>query len=267
LGALARSGRARARALEEKAAQLEREREADAARAVAEERARIARDMHDVLAHAVSIMVVQAEAGPVVVRSDPGRAEQALDAIAAAGRDAMVQLQRMLGVLNAEDSGAIRAPHPTLEAIPALVAQVRHTDLRVELRTTGERRPLSGDVEAAAYRIVQEALTNTVRHAAASLATVRLDWEADDLAIAVTDDGQGQPPARVWTGGHGLIGIHERAAACGGRADTGPAPGGGFQVTARLPYTQAERPVPRSTSVGRAGWASPHSGDADLEGR
>src|SRR5919198_647405 len=171
LGTLARTSRARTEALEERADQLERRREADTARAAAEERALIARDMHDVLAHAVSIMVVQAEAGPVVVRTDPDPAERAFDAIAEAGREAMVQLQRMLGVLKSERDVGVRAPQPTVAALGALVAQVGQTNLRVDLRTEGEPRPLPADAEVAAYRIVQEALTNTVKHAAAGSAS------------------------------------------------------------------------------------------------
>lgn len=241
LGTLARTSRARTEALEERAGQLERRREADAARAAAEERAGIARDMHDVLAHAVSIMVVQAEAGPVVVRSDPDRAERAFEAIAEAGRDAMVQLQRMLGVLKPEQDVRVRAPQPTVAALPELVAQVDEMTLRVSLRAQGAPRPLPPDAEVAVYRIVQEALTNTVKHAAARSATVRLDWTDDDLVVTVTDDGVGTggAAAGLRAGGHGLIGIRERAAACGGEADTGPAPGGGFKVAARLPYAHA----------------------------
>lgn len=245
LGTLARTSRARAEVLEQQAAQLGRRREADAARAAAEERARIARDMHDVLAHAVSVMVVQAEAGPVVVRSDPSRAERTFDAIADAGRDAMVQLQRVLGVLKLEQDAGVRAPPPTVAAIDALVAQVRRTSLRVDLRTQGQPCTLPASSDVAAYRIVQEALTNAVKYAAAGSATVRLDWGKDDLVITVSDDGRGPDGAAddLRPGAQGLIGIQERAVACGGHAQAGSAPGGnGFQVTARLPYTGQKRP-------------------------
>jgi signal transduction histidine kinase len=241
LGTLARISRERAEALEERAEQLARGRAADVARAAAEERARIARDMHDLLAHAVSIMVVQAEAAPVVVRTDPDRAERAFDAIAEAGRDAMAQLRRLLGVLKEEQDAGVRAPPPTVAAVPALVAQMDSTSLRVDLRTGGEPRLLPADAEVTAYRIVQEALTNTVKHAGADSATVRLDWKDASLLITVTDDGRGPDGAAApQAGGHGLIGIQERVAACGGHAETGPAPGGGFQVTARLPYIEKE---------------------------
>jgi signal transduction histidine kinase len=222
------------------AQRLEREREIEAARAAAQERARITRDMHDILAHAVSLMVVQAEAGPVVVRSDPARAEAAFDAIAGAGRDAMAQLRRILGVLNQAGTGAGTgplAPQPTVAALPDLARQVTATGLCVDLRTTGRARPLPPDTEIAAYHVVQEALTNTLKHGDATTAVVHLDWQGDTLAITVTDDGRGAPRPLPGTGsGHGLVGIRERAAACGGTATAGNVPGGtGFEVVAHLP--------------------------------
>jgi signal transduction histidine kinase len=237
LGTLARVQRAYTEAIEDRARRLEGERAADTARAIAQERSRIARDMHDVLAHAVSLMVVQAEAGPVVVRSDPERAEASFDAIAAAGRDAMAQLRRILGVLKEEPRNST-SPQPGTAALAGLVRRVgESTGLRVELRTTGEPRPLPPDAEVAAYRVTQEALTNTVKHAYASSATIELDWTEDALTLTVTDDGRG--PAGPG-GGHGLIGIRERAAACGGGADTGRGPDGGFRVVVRLPV-EADR--------------------------
>lgn len=197
------------------------------------ERTRIAREMHDILAHAVSVMVVQAEAGPLAVRTKPERAEAAFEAIASAGRDAMAQLRRMLGLLK-ESEGA-RDPQPTLDRLPELVAGVGEAGPRVTLTVEGEALALPPDVELAAYRIVQESLTNTVKHAGAGAAEVHLDWKDDALLITVTDDGHGSS-ANLTGGGHGLIGIRERAAACGGTATFGPAPGGqGFQVTVRLP--------------------------------
>ncbi|MCR3745287.1 histidine kinase [Actinomadura sp. NPDC048955] len=248
LGTLARTARERSNALVERSAQLEREREAlererqaEAARAAAEERARIARDMHDVLAHAVSLMVVQAEAGPVVVHTDPGQAERVFDAIADAGRDAMAQLRRTLGVLKEEQDHGVRAPQPTIDALPGLVEHVNRTQVHVRLTVEGERRDLPADADLAAYRIVQEALTNTVKHAGARAAEVLLRWTDHELEITVTDDGQGHGGADPgWRrGGDGLIGIGERAAACGGTAEAGPLPGGGFRVSATLPCAAA----------------------------
>ncbi|MFF9106055.1 sensor histidine kinase [Streptomyces rubrogriseus] len=246
LGSLTRTQRAYTAELEDRARRLERERAADTARATAQERARIARDMHDILAHAVSLMVVQAEAGPVVVRSDPARAEAAFDAIATAGRDAMTQLRRILGVLKEEERepGPRRLPQPGLTALPGLVHGVGESaGLRVELRTTGEPGALPADTEVAAYRIVQEALTNTVKHAYASCAVVGLDWAEDGVTLTVTDDGRGPaaPGDGTGGGGHGLIGIRERAAACGGEAVTGGGPDGGFRVVVRLPVAAVRR--------------------------
>ena len=233
LGTVARLYRERADALAARTADLERRRTADAARAVAEERARIARDLHDVLAHAVSVIVVQAEAGPLVVRSDPDRAERVFDAIADSGRDAMAQLRRSLGVLKTAGDVAALAPQPTVADVPALVERVRATGLDVVLETAGAPVAMPADAELAAYRIVQEGLTNTVKHAAAASATVALTWWPDGLALEVRDDGRGGAPRA----GQGLTGIAERAAACGGTASAGPADGGGFLVTAWLPGT------------------------------
>ncbi|WP_165983893.1 sensor histidine kinase [Streptomyces sp. YIM 98790] len=272
IGVLTRVKQAYAEAAEDRARRAEREREIEVARAAAWERARIARDMHDILAHAVSLMVVQAEAGPVVVRSDPARAEAAFDAIAETGRDAMTQLRRILGVLKDGDGSAAaltadsaatapgtgggtgggpapRAPQPTVAELPELVRQVaRSAGLRAELHTTGEPRPLPADTEVAVYRVVQEALTNTVKHAGARTARVVLDWEDEDgmLVVTVADDGRGPAPATPERngdgGGNGLINIRERAAACGGQVRIGPgADGRGFRVVARLPA--AARPT------------------------
>ncbi|MFD7292002.1 sensor histidine kinase [Streptomyces sp. NPDC059897] len=237
-GLLARTQRAYTAALEERARALEREREIDRDRAVTSERARIARDMHDVVGHAVSLMVVQAEAGPVVVRSNPARAEAAFDAIAGAGREAMQQLRLILGVLTdpGNGTGGLEAPVPGLARLPDLIRQVSATTgVAVTLHTTGHPRPIGAETETAAYRIVQEALTNTVKHAYAARADVQLDWGDTELAITVTDDGTGG--AHAAGAGRGLVGIEERAAACGGSAHSGPGPHGGFRVSARLPAT------------------------------
>ncbi|YCK34105.1 sensor histidine kinase [Actinomadura sp. ATCC 39365] len=235
IGRAAATSRAHAAELAERAARLERERQLEAERAAERERARIARDMHDILAHAVSLMVVQAEAGPVVVRSNPARAEAAFDAIAAAGRDAMVQLRRMLGVLKEDEPQAPRAPQPTLADLPALAGQVAGTGLDVSFAESGEPRPIGPDSALAAYRITQEALTNIVKHSGADRAEIRLTWEDDHLMIDVTDNGRGGGRA-LPAGGNGLIGMRERAAACGGSATAGPrADGPGFAVSARLP--------------------------------
>ncbi|OKJ02849.1 histidine kinase [Streptomyces sp. CB01249] len=235
------------RAVEDRARQLEVTRRIEAEQAAARERARIAREMHDILSHAVSLMIVQAEAGPVAVRTAPERAEAAFDAISETGRDAMVQLRRMLGVLRESEQGpgAPRSPQPALSELPALVERVRASGLAVTHTVTGPERPLPRDTDSAVFRIVQEALTNTVKHAAASEAAVLLAYGESDLTVSVTDDGRG---GGTGTGtGHGLIGIRERAAAHGGSARTGPGPGGrGFRVDVTLPLM----PVTSSVEVG-----------------
>ncbi|MFD1075806.1 sensor histidine kinase [Longispora fulva] len=224
IGRSARTSRAYAAALEEKA-------ERDAERAATVERARIARDMHDILSHAVSIMVVQAEAGPLVVRSKPERAEAAFEAIADAGRDAMQQLRRMLGVL--KDEPGTRTPQPTLADLPALARDV--AGLSVSYSESGTAATIAADSAVAAYRVTQEALTNVVKHSGADSARIQLRWETSTLTIEILDDGPGT--ARVLpSGGHGLVGMRERAAACGGTLTAGRR-GTGFAVALRLPVT------------------------------
>ncbi|MBT2386216.1 sensor histidine kinase [Streptomyces sp. ISL-11] len=244
LGVLARTRQAYTEAVEARAAELERARLVEAERAAERERARIAREMHDILSHAVSLMIVQAEAGPLVVRSDPDRAEAAFDAIAGAGRDAMVQLRRMLGVLKDGPEGT-RDPQPTLAGLDGLVGEVRRTGLEVDLSTEGEARTLAADAQVTVYRVVQEALTNVIKHAAAQSVSVRLVWEPDRLTATVTDDGTGVPRASGRGSGKGLIGIRERAAAHGGSASCGPLPGSqGYRVALVLPVV-----VPSSSGV------------------
>ncbi|MFD4946365.1 sensor histidine kinase [Streptomyces sp. NPDC058409] len=238
-GRLAVTRKAYLRAVEDRARQLELTHRIEAEQAAARERARIAREMHDILSHAVSLMIVQAEAGPVALRTAPERAEAAFDAISETGRDAMVQLRRMLGVLRENESvpGAPREPQPVLDELPGLVERVRGSGLEISYEVTGPARPLGLAVEATVYRIVQEALTNVVKHAAADTVSVQLDYGTGALIITVTDDGCGS----VGGDGMGLIGIGERAAAHGGTADTGPGPGGrGFRVRVTIPQTQTQ---------------------------
>nr|WP_189537956.1 histidine kinase [Streptomyces roseolilacinus] len=241
-------------AMEDRAAQLERANRIEAEQAAARERARIAREMHDILSHAVSLMVVQAEAGPVAVRTAPERAEAAFDAISETGRDAMAQLRRILGVLregpDAPD-GAPRSPQPGAAELPALLERVRGSGLRVGYEVAGPVRALPDALGATVYRVVQEALTNTVRHAGATAATVRLEYAADTLRITVVDDGRG--PAGSGGRGHGLVGVRERAAAHGGVAEAGAGPDGrGFRVAVRLPLGgDADRVPADGAAVGR----------------
>jgi signal transduction histidine kinase len=199
--------------------------------------------MHDILSHAVSLMIVQAEAGPVAVRAAPERAEAAFDAISATGRDAMAQLRHMLGVLRdgGDDTGgtAPREPQPGLAALPGLLDRVRGSGLDVVYRTAGDVRPVADEVGVTVHRVVQEALTNVVKHAEARTVTVQLSFQMGLLEVFVADDGRGAHavPRR---GGHGLLGIRERAAAHGGSAAAGPGAGGrGFEVRVRIPLSAA----------------------------
>lgn len=229
LGTAARAQRAQAVVLSERTRRLD---EAHAA-AVAKERTHISRDLHDILTHSVGLMVVQAEAGAAVIRGDSGQAEAAFDAISRTGRDAIDQLRRLLGALRSAET-ANRAPQPRIGALTGLVEQVRQAGIDVSIACDGQPRALPVDVDIAAYRIVQESLTNTLRHAAARRAQVRLRWSRTALHIEVTDDGQG--PGSASDGGYGIVGMRERAAACGGTLTTGPTAGGrGFSVSATLP--------------------------------
>ncbi|WP_155373273.1 sensor histidine kinase [Catellatospora vulcania] len=214
LGTLARTRREAAARERAQAAQLAAERE----------RTRIARDLHDILGHAFSLMVVQAEAGGAIARRDPVRAEAAFDAISDAGRSAMAQLRAAVGGLR-EPS----APQPGLADLPELVRGTRHDGLDVSFTEHGDPRPLAPDVQLAVYRVVQEALTNVVRHAAATSARVSLTWDGGCTRVSVADDGRGTGPV---TPGNGLVGLGERVAAAGGLVEFGPDPAGGFRVTA-----------------------------------
>jgi len=223
--------RAYMRALEERAERAERERESEAARARAEEQARIARELHDVIAHNVSVMVVQAAAGNDVFDSRPDRAREALQTIEASGRKALGEMRRLLGIVRAD--GAEYAPQPGLEQLDELVEQVRAAGLTVEVGIEGAPRPLPAGIDLSAYRVVQEALTNTLKHARATRASVTIRYREDALDVEVHDDGVGSGSGDGL--GHGLIGMRERVATFGGSLDAGPAPAGGFTVVARFP--------------------------------
>ncbi|MFI6514999.1 sensor histidine kinase [Spirillospora sp. NPDC050679] len=227
LGTAARARADRIAMLEERARRLAEGQGAAAAR----ERQRIAREMHDILAHAMSMVAIQAEAGPLVVRSDPDKAEEVFDAISVTAREALAQLRRALGVLREEDAG--RRPPPGLAGVPELVDGVRRTGLEVSLEESGEPVEVPQDLASAVYRIVQEGLTNTVKHARARSVAVRLEWGERVLRVEVVDDGRGGAAA---DGGHGLVGMRERVAAVGGELEAGPGiDGSGFRVVAVLP--------------------------------
>ncbi len=215
-----------------RAEQLEREQDANARRAAAEEQARIARDVHDVVAHNLSVIVVQATAAEAVFDSDPSEARRAVRTIGSTGRQALDELRRVLGVVRDNDA---LAPQPTLTTLDELIGHVRAAGLDVDLAVTGERRELPPALELSAYRIIQEALTNTLRHASARRAVVNLRFDTDALVLEVIDDGTLGEKAGSGSSGRGLIGMHERAAAFGGELHAGLEPNGGFRVAARLP--------------------------------
>jgi signal transduction histidine kinase len=221
-----------------RAERLEREREEKADRAVADERARIARELHDVIAHNVSVMVVQASAGEEVFDTDPAAARASLGDVAATGRRALTELRRLLGVIRAEDGGdggASFTPQPGIEYVDELVRQVREAGLSVELSVLGEPRDLPEGVGLCAYRIVQEALTNTLKHADASAAEVQVRYLDDALELQVLDDGRGARTANGDGAGQGLIGMRERVALFGGELTTESRVDRGYAVQAWLP--------------------------------
>jgi signal transduction histidine kinase len=235
LGSALGTGRRRARELLDRTHELEREREENARRAVFDERVRIARELHDVVAHHVSTMGVQAGAARVVIDRDPAKAKGALSAIESSSRQAVSELHRLLGFLRQAGDPDELAPQPGLGQLPGLVAALRDSALDVAVRVEGEPRPLAATVDVSAFRIVQEALTNTLKHAGASRADVHLRYRPDALELEIVDDGRGNGSGPAAPGGLGLIGMRERAGLHGGQLTAGPAPGGGFAVRVHLP--------------------------------
>ena len=219
-------------AAEARAAQAERDRDAAARVAVAEERARIARELHDVVAHAVSVMVLQV--GAVRHRMSEADAEnrEALTNVEAVGRTALAEMRRLLGALRREDEAAERTPHPGLAQLERLLDDVRAAGLAVRLRVHGEPVELPPGLDLSAYRIVQEALTNTLKHAHAHQAEVDVRYGPRDLEVEVCDDGRGATDVGL---GHGLVGIGERVKIFGGDMSAGRSPAGGFALRVRLP--------------------------------
>jgi len=213
--------------------QLELERESNARRAVLEERVRIARELHDVVAHHVSLMGVQAGAARRVLPSDPTKSEEMLNAIEITSREAVTELHRLLGFLRREEEDGL-APQPSLQQIDALLTQMQDAGLPVTLTIEGEPRPLPPGVDLSAFRIVQEALTNTLKHAGPARANVAIRYADRALEIEVSDDGIGALTASS-PAGNGMLGMRERVGLLGGWLDIGPQPGAGFRVQASLP--------------------------------
>lgn len=218
---------------ERRAELAERERDLAAREAVVEERARIARELHDAIAHHVSMMVVQAGAERRILDGGSGSTREVLQTIEQIGRGALTEMRRLVGMLRSADSDPL-SPQPSLADLPRLVAQVSDAGLPVEIEIEGERRELPLGVELSAYRIVQEALTNALKHAGEARATVRVRYSPDQLELEVADDGAGAPAA-VTGGGHGLAGMRERVALYGGRLDAGRRGDRGFTVRVVLP--------------------------------
>ncbi|MFD3456113.1 sensor histidine kinase [Streptomyces sp. NPDC058691] len=246
IGDSLRTRRAYYAELEERAARLQREREAQSKAAVAAERARIARELHDVVAHNVSVMVVQADGAAYVLDASPEQAKQALETISSTGRQALTEMRRLLGLLRAGDAvGGEYVPQPGVDQLGDLIEQVRGAGLPVDFQVEGESRPLASGVELTAYRIVQEALTNTRKHGGPDArANVRLTFRDSELALLIEDDGRGAQQELYESGGEdgqgqGLIGMRERVGMVAGTLDAGPRPGGGFRISAVLPVKAA----------------------------
>jgi signal transduction histidine kinase len=226
-----------AREAEERAARLEREREEQARAAVAEERGRIARELHDVVGHAVSVMTVQASGVRRLLRPDQEREREALLVVEQTGREALAEMRRLVGVLRRPEEAPALAPQPSLEYVGRLVDQAREAGLPVELRIEGEATQLPTGLDLTAYRLVQEGLTNAIKHANATRAEVVVRYGDGAVELVVSDDGTGSLGEDVESGGHGLVGMRERVAVYGGELEAGPRPNGGYALRARLPLS------------------------------
>ena len=264
LGDAARERREREELLAQRNRELEAERAENARRAVLDERVRIARELHDVVAHSVSVMGIQAGAARSVLGRDPDAAATALQSIEQTSRAAVVELQRLLGFLRQEErdrleGGDDRTPQPGVDQLGPLVAQASAAGVRTDLTADGTPRDLPSGLAVSVYRIIQEALTNTLRHADARQAEVLLRYRDDALEVEVLDDGRGpdapgrprgDAPGRAG-GGHGLLGMRERVALHDGRLETGSRTGGGYRVWAQLPLPAADDAVLVPMAAGR----------------
>jgi signal transduction histidine kinase len=239
LGGLALNRRlAHARTAEERLVRLEREREERARKAVVEERARIARELHDVVGHHVSVMTIHAGAVRRLLREDQARERDALATVEQTGREALAEMRRMVGVLRRADESPALAPQPSLDHLQKLVEQTREAGLAVELRVEGTPLPLPAGVDLTAYRLVQEGLTNALKHADARQALVLVRYDGDGVELVIDDDGRGAANG-TGAGGHGLVGMRERISVYGGELDAGGRREGGFRLRARIPLEPA----------------------------
>jgi signal transduction histidine kinase len=224
-----------ARELAERSQRLEAEQAASAQRAVAEERQRIARELHDVIAHSVSVMTVQAGAVRRVLLPEQEQQRAALETIETTGREALTEMRRLVGLLKDDTVMPEYAPQPGLDSLETLLATVRDAGLPVDVSVDGQPRDLAPGLDLAAYRVVQEALTNALRYAGPAHAWVTVRWGDDDLELEVANDGTSDTTAEKGGGGHGLTGMRERVGLYGGRIESGPRDGGGYVVRAHLP--------------------------------
>jgi signal transduction histidine kinase len=235
-------GRAEARLAEQRTAELARDQDARMQTAVEQEQARIAREVHDIVAHDVSVIVAQAAAARRVLDSRPAAAATTLASIETLGRDALDGVRRLVTLLRTPNEDEEHRPQPTLERLPELVAQVRQAGLDVEVEVTGTPRPLPATAELNAFRIVQEALTNSLKHAGTTSTAVNLSYGEHVLWLEVCDHGRGAPHGDLnhRSAGYGLISMQQRAAMLGGRLETGPTADGGFRVFAQLPLNGSQ---------------------------
>lgn len=242
-GLYVRARRAHVASLVERAARLEFERDQQALLAAAAERARISREMHDVLAHSLAVVISLANGATAKLGRDPEQSREALESISELGRQALADIRRLLVVLRTADGAAARAPQPGIEEIAALVDHAASAGFAAALTVRGDPAPVPAGLALSAYRIVQEAITNAVKHAeGATTVAVELTWTPRCLEIAVTDDGHGHGRSAGSPGGFGLRGMRERAALYGGTATAGPGQDGGWAVTATIPVTGRDAP-------------------------
>ena len=241
VGQALRRERQRTARMHELAEQLEEEREQRAREAVTAERGRIARELHDSVAHAISVIAIQADAAGKLLRHDPEQARESLDTVQATARGALAEMRQLVGLLRESEahSDAPLEPQPGVADVERLVDDAERSGLAVELEFDGTRRPLPPTLDLAAYRIVQEGLTNIRKHAGAAHAQVSIRYDRDRLDIVVRDDGRGS--AGAGGGGHGLVGARERVTLLGGRLEAGPGSDGGFVLHARLPLTAPDQ--------------------------
>jgi signal transduction histidine kinase len=235
LGEAVRNRRAWAEEVRLRLRRAEEDREREAARQVAEERLRVGRELHDVLAHTVAGLNVQASVAADVIDDDPEQAKAALRTIREQSRTAIAELKATVGLLRGDATDAPRAPAPGLGELDGLVRMAGGAGVEVDVSVAGAVRPLPGTIDLTAYRILQESLTNVVRHAGASTARVLIRYEPDAIVVQVDDDGRGPASVANGAGGYGLVGMRERTAAVGGVLEAGARPGGGFRVYAQLP--------------------------------